>query len=179
MNEGVYKVFLIQMAGFPGSGKSSLAKEISKIFNAIILDIDVIKTSLMESGIESSILANVSYHTMFSLCDYYLSLNRNVIIDTPCYYTETLDNGTNLAKKYNAEYKYIECRVEDFEEINMRLKSRDRKLSQYTSTEEDVFYDYIDKSKHPKNIKPIIVDSSLPISSYIQDVIEYISPKKL
>ncbi|WP_432662984.1 AAA family ATPase [Wukongibacter baidiensis] len=170
-------MFLIQMAGFPGSGKSSLAKEISKIFNAIILDIDVIKTALIESGIDSSILANTSYHTMFSLCDYYLSLNRNVIIDTPCYYTETLDNGTNLAKKYDAEYKYIECRLEDFEEVNRRLMSRVSKLSQWSSAEEDVFHKSFGKSKYPKSIKPIIVDSSLPISSYIQDIIEYINPK--
>lgn len=175
---GEYKMFLIQMAGFPGSGKSTLAKEISKNFNIIILDIDIIKTSMIESGVDSSIVANVSYHTMFSLCDYYLSLNRNVVIDTPCYYTETLENGINLAKKYNAEYKYIECRVDDFEEINRRLKSRERKLSQYASTKEDVFYKYIGKSKYPKQIKSFIVDTSLPISLYIPDVVKYINSNK-
>lgn len=172
-------MFLIQMAGFPGAGKSSLAKEISKILDVIILDVDVIKTAMIESGVDSNIVANASYNTLFSLCDYYLSLNRNVIIDTPCYYIETLDNGMNLVKKHNAEYRYIECRLDDLEETNKRLTSRERKSSQYASANEDVFYKYLDQSKRPKNTEPMIVDSSLPISSYIQDVIKYIKYKKV
>ncbi len=31
-------MFLIQMAGFPGAGKSTLAKEISKFFDLVIVD---------------------------------------------------------------------------------------------------------------------------------------------
>lgn len=44
-------MFLLQMSGAPGSGKSTLAKEISGRINSIILDLDVIKSSLIESGI--------------------------------------------------------------------------------------------------------------------------------
>ncbi|WP_066499660.1 AAA family ATPase [Abyssisolibacter fermentans] len=93
---------LIQMAGFSGSGKSTLAKEISKYFDVIILDRDVIKTSMMEAGVDLNIVANASYHTTFCLCSYYLSLGRSVIIDTPCFHCETLNTGINIAKKYNA-----------------------------------------------------------------------------
>lgn len=171
-------MFLIQMAGFPGSGKSTLAKEISKRFDLIILDVDIFKTAMMESGVDSSIISNASYKALFSLSNYYLSLNKNILIDTPCYYKETLENGMKLAKKHSAEYKYIECRTDDYEEINRRLKSRHRMLSQYASTEKDYFYNKFDKSYHPNSTKSLIVDTSLPISSYIKQVVEYINPYK-
>ncbi len=168
-------MFLIQMAGFPGSGKSTLAKEIGNYFNVIILDRDVIKASMIEAGVNTDVVADASYHTTFSLCNYYLSLGKNVIIDTPCLYTEILKNGLNLAKKFKAKYKYIECRTDNYEEINRRLKSRERMLSQIACAKEDAFYKSFDKSKHPDAIKSIIVDSSMPISSYINEVIEYIN----
>lgn len=168
-------MFLIQMAGFPGSGKSTLAKEIGKYFNVIIIDRDIIKTSMMDAGVDSDVLNHASYQTTFSLCNYFLSLGKNIIIDTPCFYTEILDNGINLAKDFNAKYKYIECRTEDYEEINRRLKSRKRMSSQITCAKEDAFYKSFNKSKHPEGMESIIVNSSLPVSSYIDDVIEYIN----
>lgn len=168
-------MLLIQMAGFPGSGKSTLAKEICKNIDAIILDIDVIKSPLIMTGVSSHIVANASYNTLFSLCDYYLSLNKNVIIDTPCYYEETIENGLKVSRKFGADYKYVECRTDSYEEINRRLKSRERRLSQINCAEESMFYSMYDKSKHPKELEIIVVDSSLPISSYIKDALDYIN----
>lgn len=51
------------------------------------------------------------------------------------------------------------------------LKSRKRRLSQISFAEESIFYKSYDNSKHAKNIEFIVVDSSLPMSSYIQKVI--------
>jgi predicted kinase len=167
-------MFLLQMAGFPGSGKSTLAKEISKNMDIVVIDRDVIKSSMLESGVDSDVINNASYHVAFSLCKYYLSINKSVIIDTPCYYEETLENGIKIADQYNAEYKYIECRVEDFNEVSNRLKSRERSISQIESAEEDRFLGAIDRSKKPNDKSYLTVDSSLPIEAYFQKVIDYL-----
>jgi hypothetical protein len=103
-----------------------------------------------------------------------LSINKSVIIDTPCYYEETLENGIKIADQYNAEYKYIECRVEDFNEVSNRLKSRERSISQIESAEKDRFLGAIDRSKKPNDKSYLTVDSSLPIEAYIQKVIDYL-----
>ncbi|MBU3128661.1 AAA family ATPase [Clostridium tagluense] len=167
-------MFLLQMSGFPGSGKSTLAKEISKYINVVVIDVDVIKSSMIESGVTSDIVANASYNIVFSLCKYYLRLNKNVIIDTPCYYNDSLDNGISIAHEYNADYKYIECRVEDFEIVNNRLTSRERSISQIESAEKSRFLGAIDKSKRPTKTDFLVVDSSLPIESYIKEALNYI-----
>jgi predicted kinase len=162
------------MAGFPGSGKSTLAKEISKHIDVVVIDRDVIKSSMIESGVDLDIVASASYDVVFSLCKYYLAINKSVIIDTPCYYDDSLNNGINIAVEYDAEYKYIECRVENFEVVNNRLKSRKRSISQIPSTEKESFSVAMDKSKRPTKTDYLVVDSSLPIETYIQKVLSYI-----
>jgi predicted kinase len=167
-------MFLLQMAGFPGCGKSTLAKEISKYIDVVVIDRDVIKSSMIESGVDLDIVASASYDVVFSLCKYYLEINKNVIIDTPCFYDDSLNNGINIAIKYDAAYKYIECRVEDFEVVNRRLTSRKRSISQIPSTEKERFLGAMDKSKHPTKTDYLVVDSSLPIETYIQKVLNYL-----
>lgn len=167
-------MFLLQMAGFPGSGKSTLAKEISKYIDVIVIDRDVIKSSMIESGVDLDIVAGASYDVVFSLCKYYLGINKSVIIDTPCYYDDSLNNGINIANEYKAKYKYIECRVEDFDTVNNRLKSRERSVSQIQATEKERFLEALEKSKRPTTTDYLIVDSSLPIETYIKNVLDYI-----
>lgn len=42
-------MFFLQMSGFPGSGKSTLSREIARRLDAVIVDHDVTKTALLES----------------------------------------------------------------------------------------------------------------------------------
>lgn len=51
-------MFLLQMSGFPGSGKSTLAKEISKHIDVVVVDRDVIKSSMIASGVDLDIVAS-------------------------------------------------------------------------------------------------------------------------
>jgi hypothetical protein len=43
-------LFLLQMAGRPGSGKSSLARVVGRATSAVVLDEDVLKTALLNAG---------------------------------------------------------------------------------------------------------------------------------
>lgn len=172
-------MFLLQMSGAPGSGKSTLAKEILGHINSIILDHDVIKSSLIESGIDFNLAGKASYNVIWSLADYYLSLKHNIIIDSPCFYVEGLEKGIFLAKKYEFQYKYIECRIDNLEEIDHRLRKRKKMISQVSQvisdrTDEKVFQNWIENMKRPSDIPYIVVDTSKPLTSYMKKVIDYI-----
>lgn len=151
---------LIQMAGFPGSGKSTLAYKISNYFDAIVLDRDIIKNSMLEAGIEGEVLAKASYRVVFEMARNYLNNGKNVIIDTPCFYQETIDYGYEICKGSNSEYRYIECIVDDYSVIETRLRTRNRLNTQITGTTKEKYYQVYDKSVKPQDIEVLTLDTS-------------------
>ena len=60
-------MFLLQMAGYPGSGKSTLSKKIAKMTGAIVIDRDVIKTSMIKSNVSDNIVANASIYILLGI----------------------------------------------------------------------------------------------------------------
>lgn len=167
------------MSGFPGSGKSTLAHEIARRTGAIIVDHDISKTVLLESTeeleIAGKILGKISYDMDWALNEYYLSQGKSVIFDSPCLYDEMISKGTSLAEKYKVPYKYVECYVDNFNEINFRLKKRESKTSQIKEVKCIVdFQNTIKNSKKPTNHPYIVVDSSKPVDTFIEVVMEYI-----
>lgn len=144
-------MFLLQMAGFPGSGKSTIAKLISRYTNSIVIDRDIIKNSMLNSGIKAQLLAEASYLVVFDLTEYYLEQGISVIIDTPCYYKDIVDKGIELCKEYGSIYKYIECKVDNYEEIERRIKYRKRLPTQISETTRDIYCKSLDKSLKPKD----------------------------
>ncbi|ASJ48804.1 AAA family ATPase [Bacillus cereus] len=173
-------MFFVQMSGFPGSGKSTLSRQIAKRTGAIIIDHDIVKSALLNSIEEVSINANlagkISYNIDWSLIEFYLSQGQAVIFDSPCLYEEMVKKGTDLSEKYNVKYKYVECYIDDMDEINFRLKNRERMISQIKEimSEEDFKYT-IENSKKPSEYKCLVVDTAQPLENYILDVIKYIN----
>lgn len=173
-------MFFIQMSGFPGSGKSTLALEIAKREDCIIVDHDISKSAMLdcvdEGILDGKLAGKISYNVDFALIEFYLSQGRSVILDSPCLYDEMIDKGTKISSKYNADYKYIECYLDDFIEINDRLKKRIRKVSQISEVKsEEAFYITLENSKKPENFTYLVVNTKDPLSTYIDDVISYIN----
>lgn len=59
----------------------------------------------------------------------------NVIIDSTCNFQEVLDQGSALAKQYGFTYWYVECKVEDIDLLDKRLRTRTPIRSQRTGIE--------------------------------------------
>ncbi|CAI8922825.1 ATP-binding protein [Bacillus sp. IT-79MI2] len=173
-------MFFLQMSGFPGSGKSTLSRRIAKSTGAIVIDHDIVKTALLESletrQIETTDAGGISYEIEWALIDFHLSQGHSVILDSPCLYTEMLEKGMKLSKKYNVKYKYVECYLNNIEEINNRLKKRKRMISQIEEVEsEEAFKKWLDGSKRPSDFTYLIVDSGKPLEDYIDKVMVYMN----
>ncbi|MEH7443609.1 AAA family ATPase [Bacillus sp. JJ1122] len=173
-------MFFVQMSGFPGSGKSTLARNISKLTGALIIDHDIVKSALVhtlnEAPIDPKLAGKISYNIDWSLIDFHLAQGQSVIFDSPCLYEEMVEKGTQLAEKYDASYKYVECYLDDIEEINFRLKNRERMISQIEEIQsEEAFKFTIANSKKPAGYPYLVVNTGQQIENYILDVIEYIN----
>lgn len=176
-------MFFLQMSGFPGSDKSTLAREIAKFTKVVIIDHDIVKTGLLERlgleelNVDSKRAGGVAYHIEWSLVDFHLSQGHNVILDSPCLYEVLVEKGTVLAEKHSAKYKYIECVLNDIHELNNRLKNRERMITQIGPVDipEERWQEVIDRAKKPTHLECIKVDTSQPVDYYISDVLQYIN----
>ena len=172
-------MFFLQMSGFPGAGKSTIAREIAKRKTVVIVDHDVTKSSLMKSFQTENYpqlnLGKVAYEVDFDLVEHHLSLGQNVILDSPCLYEEIIIKGTALAEKYHADYKYIECNLNDFQLTNARLDKRQAMLSQIKSVRDETNYLHTLKhTKYPEGYPYMTVDTKQPIDRYIDVVMAYL-----
>lgn len=172
-------MFFIQMSGFPGSGKSALSREIAQQFGAVIVDHDIVKSSLMESiehaPIDLKLAGKIAYNIDWSLVEFHLSQGFNVILDSPCLYDELVEKGLFLCEKYNADYKYVECYLDDMDEINRRLKTRHRMASQIQEILSPEAFTYtIANSKKPVGHDILTVNTAQPLEAYLPEVIEYL-----
>ena len=125
------KIF-IQMSGAPGSGKSTTAKLLARSINAVVIDHDVLRSTALEHEITLDKAAKLAYDLGWALSEDILKQERNVIIDSPCNYQETLDRGTALARRHGYTYWYVECKVDDIGLLDERLRKRAPMRSQRT-----------------------------------------------
>ncbi len=82
---------------------------------------------------------------------------------------EWLKKGMKLSNKHGVKYKYIECYLNDMEEINNRLQTRKRMVSQVGRVDSEVaFKKWLNGSKRPLHSEYLIVDSSEPLERYVE-----------
>lgn len=165
-------MFLLQMAGFPGSGKSTLSIELSKLTHAVVIDRDIIKTTMLNEKMSNEQAADLSYSVVFDMVKYYLNMGKSVIIDTPCYYQNLLEKGQNIADEFSASYKFIECVLDDFDTIQTRLKQRTQLISQIPEATIENFNRAKSKALKPSCLLQVNTDQ--PIEDYLNQALQYI-----
>lgn len=122
--------FLLQMAGPPGVGKSSVARQICARSGAVALDADVIKSSLLGCDVPWDVAGPATYALLFALADDLLANGRSVVIDSPSHYQQVVDSGTSSAARAGAVYAYVELRTDDLDMLGDRMRARTRLPSQ-------------------------------------------------
>lgn len=124
------KQFLLQMSGLPGTGKSTIARHVGSRYGAVVVDLDVIRSAVLDGGVLVADSGRVAYPVMYALTRHLLDQDVSVVIDSPCQYDEILATGREMADERGVAYKYVECRTDDLALIDSRLRSRPALRSQ-------------------------------------------------
>ncbi|KAI0118321.1 hypothetical protein GGR51DRAFT_212156 [Nemania sp. FL0031] len=129
-------MYFIQMSGAPGSGKSTIARLLRPSLSGVIIDHDVLRSSLLESDIfPFDQAAKQAYLLQWALAQDVMKQGLSVIIDSTCNYPEVLARGSKLAAQHGYSYWYVECKVRDVDLLDQRLRTRDPMVSQRTAVD--------------------------------------------
>ncbi|CUR61697.1 hypothetical protein NOCA1280001 [metagenome] len=120
---------LVQLSGVPGSGKSTLARSVAGANGFVVVDTDVLKSSIIDSGVPITAAGRVTYAAALALAQDLLEQGRGVLLDSPCRYQELADLGRQIAHAHGVRYAFIELWVQDWAAVLARLSAANQNLS--------------------------------------------------
>lgn len=178
------------MAGTSGVGKSTLAQQIASQTDAVVVDMDVIKSAALEAGTTWDMSGRVGYRASHAIADSLLKQGFSVIFDSPCRFDFIVDSGTELAAKHKIPYAFIECVLADKNEHRRRMLNRKRQRSQRLAPDQaptdaptDAMVDetgnvILHETKYPKG-PWLQVDTSKPMEQILEKSLAYLESIKM
>lgn len=180
------KQFLLQMSGVPGTGKSTIARHVGARYGAIVVDLDVIRSAVLDGGVLVEASGRVAYPVMYEMTRSLLDQGVSVVIDSPCGYDEILATGQAIAGERGAAYKYVECHADDLTLIDSRLRTRPALRSQRRAVGlhaidaggadaegEELFRAWQERTKRPAD-GYLQVDATNPMNLILDEVNGYL-----
>jgi predicted kinase len=119
---------LVVLSGLPGSGKSTLAEGLSRALSIPVLSVDPIEAGMRRSGLAEFQTGIAAYYVAQTLADEHLRLGHSVIIDAVNPVEAPRAAWRDLATKYRADLKIVECVCEDQTLHRQRIESRVRNI---------------------------------------------------
>ena len=99
---------VVMLAGLPGTGKTTLAYELGRIFGWMVLDKDILNADLLNAGLQQAQAGPLAYEMMFSLArDLVIRQRHSVIMDTAGRQPRIEEEATRIAKEAPAHLRII------------------------------------------------------------------------
>lgn len=170
---------LIIICGFPGSGKTTLARELSKKLKICCIYKDSIKERLYETlGLstleDSKKIGKPSVEVMLHLAEQQLTNEVDIIIESPFYFEEDFILFEKWKGEYNIDIYSIICSIDEAERENrFNIRPRhhahhdnERNFNVLSKEQSDVY------KKIPGN--QIWVKTNKPVAELVEEIISKI-----
>jgi len=149
------KPILFIFSGLPASGKSTLAKLIAKVYNAVYLRIDTV-----EQGLRDLCRFDVQgegYRLSYRIASDNLRLGQNVVADSCNPVSLTRKEWENVAKENNCAFINIEILCSNKEEHRKRVETR---KSEVQGLKLPTWEEVENREFHPWECDRIVIDTA-------------------
>ena len=165
------RVIVVQMHGEPGSGKSTVARELGRRLGAVVLDKDVIKSALLSGGIGWDAASSGAYEVYFAVARSLVEQGHRVVLDNPVFWPRVEDQWLATAALAGSPAILIECVCTDRAELRRRLASRAALASQPREP--------LDLTRHegaaPTSFEPrLVLDTTQALETVVEDAMAYV-----
>jgi predicted kinase len=169
-------VLLVALKGMPGSGKSTLGREISKRLGWPIIDKDDVK-DLIDGRCDDS--GTLAYSVMFNIARRQLQQGLNVICDSPLTYADLYAQARRVASEAGAKLVVLECVCSDEEEWQRRIDARgelDLPAHHMSSWEKlQAYRQFVEeKVDYPVADERLLLDTCRPVGELLEEAVGWL-----
>jgi predicted kinase len=148
---------LIVFGGLPGTGKTTIARELASQLGAVLLRIDSIEQALRDCGAADNSLDDAGYRVAYAVAADNLCVGRTVIADSVNPLRLTRNAWLEVAKRSRASIVEIEVTCSDEDEHRRRTEKR---ISDIPGLKLPMWQEIVSREYHPWDREHILVDTA-------------------
>ena len=157
---------LIVFGGLPGTGKTTIARELSRRLDASYVRIDTIEQSLRAAGLA---VGAMGYVIANAVAGENLRIGRVVVTDSVNPVLASRDGWRETARKNAARLVEIEVICSDASEHRKRVESR---LADINGLVQPSWQDVVSRAYEPWDREPVVLDTAKDSIDRLVDRIE-------
>ncbi len=162
----------VLMKGPPGSGKSTIARELGRRLGWPVIDKDAVRDLLPDE------LGGVSYEAMLALAERQLAIGLSVIADSPLGYGRAYTTARRIAAETEARMFVIECACSDAAEWQGRIERRSGSgLAAHHATDwakVEAFYERTAVDPYQVDVPHLMVDTTAPLEQSLRRIVSWL-----
>ncbi len=162
---------LVIICGLPGTGKTTLAREVAKHIPAVHISSDAIRMMLLRKRTYSEKEKEGVYKAMFKKAEELITGGRSVVLDATFYKKMLREKARAIADKTKSKFFLVECTTP---ESVLRERMFARKRGESESEADFEVYKKIKEIFEPIEDEHLIVDTSQPIERQVRLVMNYL-----